>query len=706
MFKKVGINLDISKPNTPCIMNRLKRNVFMLSWMAGIIVVIMSNLSCSNPSNPKNADVPLIDRELFFDNPEIAGGQISPDGQWMSMLKPYKNVLNIWVKKLQDPFEKAIPITADTLRPIRSYFWTNDSKYILYVQDKGGNENFQVYAIDPTSPAEAATGVPPCKNLINKEGVRAIIYNVSRKNPNILWVGINDRDQAWHDLYELNIATGTLKLLRENKNRITGWDFDWDENLRLASRSNEDGSTELLRVDKNELVKIYECGPLETAYTVAFDAGNKKVYLITNKGEENNFTRLMQLDPASGKTELLESDPENKVDFGDLLISELTHEMIATTYTDSKIRKYWKDKAYEADYKFLESKFPGMEIDLASNDKTETKLLIAVSSDTDPASVYYFDRGTRELSFQYRPRPKLPIENLSKMQIISYKSSDGLEIPAYLTIPKGQEEKNLPLLVIPHGGPWARDFWGYNSYAQFFSNRGYAVLQMNFRGSTGYGKAFLDAGNRQWGDKMQDDITWGVKYLVEKGIADPKRIGILGGSYGGYATLAGVTFTPDLYSAAVAVVAPSNLITLLASIPPYWEAGRKIFHLRMGDPTNPEGLAQLERQSPLNFVTKIKTPLMVVQGANDPRVKKAEADQIVVAMRDNKIPVEYICAPDEGHGFARPVNNMAYLAASEKFLAAHLGGRYQESMKPEVSTRLKEITVDVTTMQKPEGKSK
>jgi dienelactone hydrolase len=285
------------------------------------------------------------------------------------------------------------------------------------------------------------------------------------------------------------------------------------------------------------------------------------------------------------------------------------------------------------------------------------------------------------------------------MKPVRFKSSDGLEVPAYLTLPKGVTARNLPGIVFPHGGPWARDEWGYNGYAQFLANRGYAVLQPNFRGSTGYGKKFLNAGNLEWGQKMQDDLTWGAKYLVAQGIADPKRIGIMGGSYGGYATLAGVAFTPDLYAAAIDVVGPSNLITLLESIPPYWEAGRKVFTRRMGDPSTPEGRAQLERQSPLNSANKIKTPLLVVQGANDPRVNKAEADQIVVALRDRGFPVEYIVAPDEGHGFARPVNNMAMFAAAEKFLAKHLGGRYQEGATPEVAERLKEITIDIKTVE-------
>jgi dienelactone hydrolase len=309
-----------------------------------------------------------------------------------------------------------------------------------------------------------------------------------------------------------------------------------------------------------------------------------------------------------------------------------------------------------------------------------------------------FDRKNKNLSTLYQVREKLDRKALSPMRAIRYKSSDGLEIPGYLTLPKGLPEKNLPLVVVPHGGPWGRDNWGYNSFAQFLANRGYAVLMPNFRASTGYGKKFLDAGNNQWGDKMQDDITWGVKHLVDQGIADPKRVGIMGGSYGGYATLAGVTYTPDLYAAAIAIVAPSNLNTLLGSIPPYWEQIRTLFHKRMGDPNTAEGRAQLERQSPLNHVAKIKTPLMVVQGANDPRVKKSESDQIVIALRERNYPVQYLLAEDEGHGFARPVNNMAMFAASEKFLAQYLGGRFQEGMTPEVSKRLAEITVDPKTV--------
>jgi dienelactone hydrolase len=319
-------------------------------------------------------------------------------------------------------------------------------------------------------------------------------------------------------------------------------------------------------------------------------------------------------------------------------------------------------------------------------------------SDTEPGQTLLFDRKTHALTPQFKIWEKLPRADLAQMKSVTYKSSDGLEIPAYLTLPKGIPAKNLPTLIIPHGGPWARDQWAYNPLAQFFANRGYAVLMPNFRGSTGYGRKFLDAGNLQWGRKMQDDLTGGVKYLVSEGIADPKRVGILGGSYGGYATLAGVAFTPDLYAAAVDIVGPSNLITLLDSIPPYWEPIRKLFYLRMGDPNTSEGKNLLMEESPLNSADKIKTPLLVAQGANDPRVNRREAEQIVIALRDRGFAVEYILAPDEGHGFARPVNNLALFMESEKFLGKHLGGKYQEGGTTEEVARLKEITVDPKTV--------
>ncbi len=665
-----------------------------------VISVLIAPAWAQQATKTPAGQPPLLDRELFFGNPEISGAQISPDGRFIAFIKPYKETRNIWVKRADEPFDKARLITNDTKRPIPSYFWSRDGKYILFVQDKGGDENYNVYAVNPAEAPASGQEVPTARNLTEAKNVRAFIYDVPKSDPDTLFVGLNDRDPAWHDVYKVRISTGERTLIRKNTERIAGWTFDLNGSLRLAARVADNGDTEILRVDDGGFTKVYSCSVFESCGPARFHKDNKRVYFVTNKGDAD-LIRLTLFDPATGKEEFVESDPLNRVDLNAPIFSDATDELIGAAYEDERARVYWKNKAWEADYKLLERKLPGKDVNFGSATKDEQLMIVSATSDTEPGETYLFDRKTKKLTLQYRIREKLPREALAPMKAISYKSSDGLEIPAYLTLPKGVEAKNLPLVVFPHGGPWARDSWGYDTFAQFLANRGYAALQMNFRGSTGYGKKFLNAGNLQWGDKMQDDITWGVKSLVAQGIVDPKRVGIMGGSYGGYATLAGLAFTPDVYAAGVAIVAPSNLITLLESIPPYWEAGRKIFHERMGDPTKAEGKKQLERQSPLNSAGRIKSPLLVVQGANDPRVKKAESDQIVVALRERGFPVEYLVAPDEGHGFARPVNNMAMIASAEKFLAKYLGGRYQESATPEVAARLKEITVDVKTVERP-----
>jgi dipeptidyl aminopeptidase/acylaminoacyl peptidase len=676
-----------------------------LPLAAWLLLSALAFLTASAPSaRAQNGSMPpLIDRQLFFGDPEISGAQISPDGQFISFIKPFKGTRNIWVKRASDPFSAAKPITNDTKRPIPGYFWTWDSRYILFTQDQGGNENFNVYAVNPAEQPAAGQDVPQARNLTDAKNVRATIYDVPRDEPDIMYVGLNDRDPAWHDLYRVKISTAERTLVRQNTERISGWTFDNKGQLRLATRAADNGDTEIMRVDEKGFTKVYTCNVFESCAPQRFTKDNQRVYMITNKGDGSDLIALTIFDPATGKEEMFEADPLKRVDFGGARFSDVTDELLYTVYTDEKRRIYWKDKGYESDYKLLQSKLPGRQINFNSSTKDERVYLISANGDTEPGEVYLFDRNSKKLTLQYQLRDKLPRPALAEMKPITYKSSDGMEIPAYLTLPKGVAAKNLPLLVIPHGGPWGRDTWGYNSIAQFFANRGYAVLMPNFRASTGYGKRFINAGNNEWGQKMQDDLTWGVKHLVSQGVADPKRIGILGGSYGGYATLAGVTFTPDLYAAAVSIVGPSNLITLLNSIPPYWESIRMVFNKRMGDPKTAEGRAQLERQSPLNSASKIKTPLMVIQGKNDPRVNKAESDQIVVALRDRGFPVEYIVAPDEGHGFQRPVNNMAMFAASEKFLAKYLGGRYQEEMTQEVAQRLKEITVDVKSVEMPKA---
>ncbi|MDR4988694.1 MAG: S9 family peptidase [Bacteroidales bacterium] len=644
---------------------------------------------------------PLLDRQLFFDDPEISGGQLSPDGTYLSFLRPYNNNRNIWIKEREAAFSEAIPVTDRTDRPVMGYFWSRDGRYLLYVMDEGGDENFNIYALKPS---EARSGfIPEARNITDLEGVRAQIYHIARTDHDVIFVGLNDRDPAWHDLYKLRISSGELTLLRENTNRYTSWVFDRDDRLRLASRSTLTGDNELWRLDDDGESIIYEWSMLENAYAAGFHADNQRIYLVSDKGDDRDKRKLFLMDVETLEKSFLEKDPENRVDFGGLWRSDRTGEVIATFYVDDRVRIYFHNEEYERHYNQVKTTLgKDMEVNFSSGTSDERMFMVSVYSDVQPASVYIYDMDNMMLNFQYTPRAYLEPEDMSPMLAISYPSSDGLEIPAYLTMPRGFGETMLPVVVFPHGGPWARDFWGFSTWVQFLANRGYVVLQPNFRGSTGFGKAFLNAGNREWGDLMQDDITWGVKYLIEQGIADPERIGIFGISYGGYATLAGLAFTPELYAAGVSFVGPSNLITLLNSIPPYWEAIRKTFHERIGDPSDPADEARLVRQSPLFAADRIQTPLMVVQGENDPRVLKAESDQIVVALRDRGWPVTYLNAPDEGHGFARPVNNMAFIAAMEQFLALHLGGRYQPDMPEDVARRLEEITVDISTVTLPE----
>jgi dipeptidyl aminopeptidase/acylaminoacyl peptidase len=640
---------------------------------------------------------PLIDRNLFYGEVTIAGAQISPDGRYLSFLKPFKGTRNIWVKGADEPFSAARPVSAEATRPIRSYFWSHDSKYILYVQDSGGDENFNVYAIDPTLPADPKKGVPPTRALTNLKGVRTEIFAVPKAKPDILYIGLNDRDPKWHDLYELSISSGAKKLLRKNTDEIAVWQFDDSGTLRLAVRTTKNGDTETLRVDADGFKTIYSCSVLENCSAFDFDAGGKNVYFATNKGALD-LTELEMLDVATGATTKVEGDPDKRVDLYNVEISQLDHRILFTEYEGDMFRRYFKDRPFETDYDWLQSKLPGLEISFGARSNDENIWIVSAHSDTEPGIVYVWNRKAKTLVQQYRVREEIQRDALAQRKPYHYKSSDGLDIPAYLTLPVGLPAKNLPLVVYPHGGPWARDSFGYDTNAQFLANRGYAVLQPNFRASTGYGKKFLNAGNGEWGRKMQDDITWGVKSLVASGVVDPKRVGISGGSYGGYATLAGVAFTPTLYAAAVAYVAPSNLITLLDAIPPYWEAARKQMYTRMGDPTTPQGKALLTAESPLTQAKAIVTPLLVVQGKNDPRVNVRESDQIVAAVRDNGKPVKYLVAPDEGHGFARPINTLAYVTAMEDFFAQYLGGRSQKQVPADVAAKLKDITVDPQTV--------
>jgi dipeptidyl aminopeptidase/acylaminoacyl peptidase len=662
-------------------------------------LLILSLFAMTACKKEMECDLPkLIDRDLFFGNPEISGGQLSPDGQYIAFMKEYNGIMNIWVKELYQTFDEARPLT-DSERPLYGFFWSGDGKHILYVRDKGGDENMNIFAVNPADSASEGS-VPVSRNLTDFNEVTAQIYQISENDHDLMFIGLNNRDKAWHDLYSLKISTGELTLMYENSDRIVSYGFDWDDNLRIYYKSDEQGNTYMLYKKGDSLTTIYETSVTESAVISGWNENNSKCYLITNKGDLD-LTTLFLLDPETGKMELMESDPEKRVDLDGITLDKNTRKIINTSYTDDRTRIYFKDKKREKIYNDLKAKFPGREVDFTSSDKDYSMFLVTVWGDKYASEVWLYIPKEDDLIQQYVPRPKLKeIEVLlSEMTPIRYKSSDGLEIPAYLTVPNGCKAQKLPLVVLVHGGPKGpRDYWGYDPLVQFLANRGYAVLQPNFRASGGYGKKFMNAGDMQWGLLMQDDITWGVKHLIDEGIVDETKVAIMGGSYGGYATLAGLAFTPDVYAAGVDIVGPSNIFTLLESIPPYWEAGRAFLHGMVGDPETPEGEKRIREASPLFSADKITKPLLIIQGANDPRVKQAEADQIVVAMRDNGRQVSYILADDEGHGFAKPVNKMAMFAEVERFLAPILGGRFQKEMPDDVAKRLKEITVDIKTV--------
>lgn len=640
---------------------------------------------------------PLIDRALFFGNPEITSGTLSPDGSKLAFMKAYQGIMNIWVKSVEEPFDKAYPLT-DSERPLYGYFWSEDSQYILYIKDQDGDENINVFAINPE---EGKLGIPQSRNLTPGKEVAAQILHVSQNNPDLMMVGLNERDKAWHDLYELKISSGELTLKYENTERITGFNFDWDDRLRVLYKTDEQGNTVFLRINKDQsLSPIYETKVVETAYIAGWNEDNTQLYLVSNVGMLDKLT-LFLMHPETKELTEIESDPENKVDFDGLMMDQNTRKIIMTSYTLDKTKYYWKDEQWKNMYDNIKAEFPDREVGFQSSTKDYSKHLIVTYGDKYASETWFYDSQSNNFVFQYTSRPKLKQveQSLASMTSIVYKSSDGLEIPAYLSVPAGIDAKNLPVVVLVHGGPKGpRDYWGYNAEVQFLTNRGYAVLQPNFRASGGFGKQFLNAGDLQWGKLMQDDITYGVKYLIEKNIADPTKVAIMGGSYGGYATLAGLAFTPNIYACGVDIVGPSNIFTLLESIPPYWESGRAFLYGMVGDPNTDEGKARIREASPLYSVDKISKPLLIIQGANDPRVKQAEADQIVIALREKGKKVDYLLAKDEGHGFAKPLNRMAMYAAIEKFLAEILGGRYQKDMPDNVREALDSLLVDVESV--------
>ncbi len=619
--------------------------------------------------------VELIPRDALFGNPERANVQLSPDGRYLSWVAPLEGTLNVWVAPADD-LGQARAVTRDTARGIRNYFWSYRPDTLLYLRDTGGDEDFHLYAVDLASGES--------RDLTPYEKTTALVVGVSDRHPDTVLVGMNDRDPQWHDLYRVDLASGERSLVERNTQQIGEYVADADYALRYASRSRPDGGLDLLR-RAGEGWEKYEEVPFEDGMTTGFAGLSKDgSTLYMRDSRDRNTNGLFAIDTATGQRSLVHEDP--RVDIGGVLADPRTGKVQAVSA--NYLREQWAvlDDAIRADLERLEAIGPG-EASINTRSLDDRTWIVAYSAAESPVEYYRYDRdgqGGGTLTRLFSGRPALEGKPLVPMWPQELRSRDGKTLVSYLTLPPhadadrdGKADRPVPLVLLVHGGPWARDAYGYSSYDQWLANRGYAVLSVNFRGSTGFGKDFTNAGDGEWAGKMHDDLVDAVQWAVAEGVTTPDKVAIMGGSYGGYATLVGLTFTPDTFACGVDIVGPANLNTLLSTVPPYWASFYKQLVRRMGDPDTEEGKAWLTERSPLSRVEAIRKPLLIGQGANDPRVKQDESDQIVNAMTAKNIPVTYVLFPDEGHGFARPENNKAFNAVAEGFLAQCLGGRAQ-----------------------------
>jgi dipeptidyl aminopeptidase/acylaminoacyl peptidase len=607
------------------------------------------------------AEPKLIPLDVLLGNPEKAGPQISPDGERMAYLAPVGGVLNVWVGSIAKG--DYAPVTKDTDRGIRGYTWAHDNRHLLYIQDQGGDENWRVYRVDLET--NETTDLTPF------DKVQAQLLAHRKKFPNDLLVGLNKDNEQLHDVYHIDIATGELKKTVENPGFL-GWVVDADLKVRGSLAPQPDGGLVLVIRDdeSSEWRPLVTFGPDDalTSGPVGYTLEGDALYLLSSI--DTNAARLVKMDVASGGIDVLAEDAN--YDVVGAMIHPDTREPQAVSFLKDKQEHLVLDPSIKDDFAAIEKIREG-DFNVIDRDHADKTWLVAFDDDAGPVRYYSYDRGTKKATFLFDHRPELNDYELSPMEAFQFTSRDGLEVHGYITFPPGKDRKNLPTVLNVHGGPWGRDVWGFNPEAQLFANRGYLHVQVNFRGSAGYGKEFLNAGDKEWGGKMHDDLIDGVNWIVEKGYADKDNIAIYGGSYGGYASLVGATFTPDVFKCAVAIVGPSNLKSFIETIPPYWTPMIAMFHNRVGNPETEEDF--LWSRSPLSKVDNIAIPMLIAHGANDPRVKLAETEQIVAAMKEKGIPHGLMVFEDEGHGFAKPENRLKFYAATEKFLADHLGGR-------------------------------
>jgi dipeptidyl aminopeptidase/acylaminoacyl peptidase len=618
---------------------------------------------------------PLIPRTLLFGNPDRANVQVSPDGTRLSWLAPSDGVMNVWVAPIDD-LAQARVVTADRGRGIRRHSWAHDNVHVLYPQDVGGNENWNLHAV------HVSTGV--VRNLTPNPAVSAHVQQTSVAHPGEVLAAINDRNPMFHDVHRIDLAAGTSSLLWQNPGTIDGSPVvgsvaDESLRVRLALTATQDGGQAIHQPTHDGWTLLARI-PFEDAMAtdvIGFDAAGEVLFLKDSRGRDTAAVVAHRL--ADGTTTLLAAD--DRANAGDVLLHPTTRVPQAVAFDYDRRRWQVIDPSLEADFALLASLEPG-ELSIPSRSLDDRTWIVQFVHDTGPVRWYRYDRGSRQATFLFSNRVALESVPLQPMHAPVIRSRDGLNLVSYLTLPPGSDGDGdgvpatpLPMVLVVHGGPWARDGWGLNPLHQWLADRGYAVLSVNYRGSTGFGKAFVNAANREWAGKMHDDLLDAVAWAVDRRIAVPDRVAIMGGSYGGYATLVGMTFTPEAFAAGVAIVGPSRLVTLMNTFPPYWAPAMALWKTRVGDHTTEEGRAFLDSRSPLMFVDRIRRPLLIGQGANDPRVKQSESDQIVAAMQQKRIPVTYVLYPDEGHGFARPENRLSFFAITEHFLAEHLGGR-------------------------------
>jgi dipeptidyl aminopeptidase/acylaminoacyl peptidase len=609
-------------------------------------------------------NVALIPRSALFGNPDKAAPRISPDGKRMAYLAPVNGVLNVWVGDIgSDNYQ---PVTQDTDRGIRFYFWAADNKHILYIQDSGGNENWRLYATNLDS--------KETRDLTPFEDVQVQMLDHDKHFPDELLVAMNKENPQVHDVYHLQLSSGELTLVAKNPGNIASWVTDTNFKVRGAVAAQPDGSNELLvRADEQSewhKVLTWDADDALNSGPLGFTRDGQSLYLEDSR--HANAGRLVKLELASGDLTEIAADPH--YDVGNVMVHPDTYEIQAVAFNRDHVEWQVLDKSIALDFDRIRAIHEG-DFVITSRDDADQTWIVAFTVDNGPVPYYAYNRESQTATFLFDNQPELSKYTLAHMKPITFTARDGLTIHGYLTLPITEQQRGLPLVLDVHGGPWARDTWGYNPQAQWFANRGYACLQVNYRGSTGYGKDFLNAGDKEWGRNMHNDLVDAVQWAISQGITAPEKVAIYGGSYGGYAALVGATFTPDLFCCAIDVVGPSNLITLIRTIPPYWSTFLATFHKRVGNPDTEEEF--LKARSPLFKVDQIKIPMLIAQGANDPRVKQSESEQIVEAMKSKGIAYEYLLFPDEGHGFAKPENRITFYKAAEQFLAQHLGGRYE-----------------------------